>query len=293
MKEALPESVLELVVSEPDESVALLGVCAGYEDGEWRSSQLSNDLIHWALDWILSPSELQGLGQANAVTLLGKALSRIYSSSDYKKRGEIGELLLHIILRRFMQSQRVISRLYFKDAANDTVKGFDAVHIVENSDGDVEFQLWLGESKFYTESSSAMYEVLDELNTHLATDYLRAEFAAISDKVPAGWKHELEIKKLLGRTESLDSVFQRIVIPIFITFDSEVTGGHTARTEEYIEEIKEELTAEWESFRTRFNRKNLPRTIRVHLILLPMATKQELMDKFDERLKAWQAVTKP
>lgn len=293
MTEVLPDSILELVITEPDDSVALLGVCAGYEDGEWRSAQLSRDLIGWALDWILSPSELQGLGQANAVNMLEKALSRIYKSSDYKKRGEIGELLLHIILRRFMLSQRIISRLYFKDASNDTVKGFDAVHIVENTDEGLELQLWLGESKFYTESTSAMYEVLNELKIHLKTDYLRSEFAAISDKIPAGWKYESQIKKLLSRTESLDSVFKRVVVPIFITYDSEVTGGHTAWTDEYIEEIKGELTTEWNSFRERLGRANLPRTIRVHLILLPMATKRDLMDRFDERLKAWQVVTNP
>ncbi|KHO19501.1 hypothetical protein QQ25_18630 [Mycolicibacterium setense] len=282
-----------MVIEEPHESVALLGVCAGFEDGAWRSSQLSYDLVQWALDWILTPSELQGLGRANAVDMLGKALSRIYSTTDYENRGEIGELLLHIILRRFMLSEKLISRLYFKDAANDTVKGFDAVHIVENSDDELEFQLWLGESKFYVDSSDAMYAVMSGLKEHLEADYLRSEFAAIVDKIPQDWKHEQAVKKLLNRTISLDSVFKRVVIPVFITFDSEVTQSHNAWTAEYIDAVRQELSLKWESFLGRMGRIELPRTIRVHLILLPMATKRDLLARFDERLKAWQAVTKP
>ena len=33
-----------------------------------------------------------------------------------------------------------ISKVFFKDSPNDTVKGFDAVHVVESLDG---LELWL------------------------------------------------------------------------------------------------------------------------------------------------------
>jgi Cap4 SAVED domain len=293
MTETLPDSVLEIVVTEPHESVRLLGVCAGYEDGCWRCSQLSLDLLNWALDWVLTPSELEGFGQANALLLMTKALSRIYTSKKYEKRGEVGELLLHVILRRFMRSQKIISRIYFKDAPNDTVKGFDAVHLVEPPEGndDRRLQLWLGESKFYTDSGSAMNAVLAELKDHLETGYLRTEFAAISDKIPQGWSHESEIKGLLNRTLSLDEVFQRVVIPVFITFDSPTTIKHTVSTGVYLEEIANELRDEWQSFRDKLEGVSLPREVQIHLILLPMATKRALIDQFDERLKSWQVAT--
>jgi hypothetical protein len=291
--EALPDSVLEIVVQELDDSVHLLGVCAGYEDGCWRCSQLSLDLLNWALDWVLTPSELEGFGHANAVQLIAKALSRIYQSPNYARRGEVGELLLHIILRRFMHSQKIISRIYFKDAPNDTVKGFDAVHLVESPEGeDHELHLWLGESKFYQDSNSAMSAVLDELKIHLEADYLRNEFAAICDKIPVGWIHEADIKALLARTVSLDKVFKRVVIPVFITFDSLTTGEHSEWSEGYLKEITDELRDEWQRFRGRLSEITLPRTVQIHLILLPMATKRALIDEFDERLKGWQVATK-
>lgn len=289
MNEYLPDTILEIVVTEQHEVANLLGVCAGYEDGNWRFSQLSLDLIEWSLDWVLTPSELEGFGASTAFSLISKTLSRIYKSNKYQKRGEVGELLLHIILRKFLQSQKVISRIYFKDAPNDTVKGFDAVHLVDAEHED--FQLWLGESKFYTDSTSAVSAVLDELKLHLKTDYLRSEFAVIADKIPAGWAHEEKIKSLLNRTNSLDQVFQRVVIPVFITFDSPTTIDYTESSDEYLEAIKNELTEQWSSFRGKLDGITLPRTVRVHLILLPMATKKHLIDSFDERLKAWQVAT--
>lgn len=291
----IPDTILEIVATEVDDVVGLLGIDAGYEDGVWRYDALTFDLIAWATDWILTPQELQGFGQANSVVLLQKALSRIYASKKYEKRGEIGELLLHIILRRFLGSKKVISRLYFKDAANDTVKGFDAVHVVDRSDdsaGAAQLELWLGESKFYKNSASAVRAVLEELKLHLQGDYLRSEFAAIADKIPVGWKHEEEIRSLLARRVSLDEIFKTVVVPVFITFDSDVAIRHKETTDAYLVDIREQLTTKWRSFKTTLAETELPREVRVELILMPMASKIDLINAFDGRLKAWQGTLK-
>lgn len=294
--EDLPPTVLNVVVEEFDDAIPLLGVCAGHEDSRWRYRALSDDLLSWAMDWILPHDELAGLTHVNAYRLMAKAISRIYKTADTELRGEIGELLLHIILRRFLNSERAISRIYFKDAANDTVKGFDAAHIVEvpvAEGSDPELELWLGEAKFFKNSSRAIGAVLDELELHLDTQYLRSEFAAISDKVEPGWKHANKVKALLRQEVSLDQVFQRVVIPVFITFDSEITGRHQTSSKEYVDEIAAHMRQEWEAFRRRFERRTFPREVRVHLILLPMSTKKDLLDAFDERLKAWQLASRP
>ncbi|WP_273652245.1 HamA C-terminal domain-containing protein [Cellulomonas fimi] len=293
---ARPDTVLEVVVTQLDDDVPLLGVCAGFEDGAWRHRQLSYDLVQWATDWILSADELEEFSSTNHLDLFNKALSRVYETIDYKRRGEVGELLLHIILRTFLKSERLITRIYFKDAANDTVKGFDAVHVVESGqedDGTSSLELWLGEAKFYTDSRSAMAEIYEELRVHLQRDYLRYEFAAISDKIPRAYPHRDEIRALLARKTSLDAAFRRVVIPVFITYDSDVTGKHGESSQVYLQEIEAELAQEWETFKRRYSSWTLPRTVRAHLFLLPMATKQTLVDAFDGRLKAWQTATKP
>lgn len=287
----IPNTILELVVEHPDNLLPASVFCAGFEDSAWRSEDLSLDLIAWAADWILPPEELSGYNHANGVALLGKALSRVYQTIDYKRRGEIGELLLHMILRKFFLSSRLISRIYFKDAANDTVKGFDCAHVVESADGE-DIELWLGESKLYKDSYSAATAIYDELKLHLSRDYLKYEFAAISDKIPPDHPQREKLTKLLARETSLDQTFKSVVVPIFISYDSEAAGAHLESTADYIADLQAEVKSHWDSLNGRYGSWVLPRKIRAHVIYFPMSTKSALISAFDGRLKAWQSTTK-
>lgn len=285
----LPDTVLDIVIDEIDDLLPIAVFCAGFEDSAWRSNALSGDLVQWAADWILPEEELAGYNHATGVILLGKALSRVYETLDYKNRGEIGEMLLHIILRTFYSSSKLISRIYFKDAANDTVKGFDCAHIVSTPDGDLE--LWLGESKLYADSYAAATALQGELQKHLERDYLRYEFAAIADKVPADHPHRDEVLELLARRTSLDTTFAKVVIPIFISYDSDAADRHKESTAEYLADLRTEVLGHWASLRSRYEGWALPRKIRAHVFFLPMNRKPDLTAAFDERLKAWQAIT--
>jgi hypothetical protein len=130
--------------------------------------------------------------------------------------------------------------------------------------------------------------VLEELELHLATDYLRTEFAAITDKIEPDWEHASQLAKLLDESVSLDEVFKRVVIPVFITFDSEITERHRTHTAEYVAEMTAFVQQQYSGFQKRIADRNLPPSIRVHLILMPLATKEKLQSEFDRRLKAWQ-----
>jgi len=285
----VPDTILEVVLVELDPQFALTGVHAGYEDASWRLTHLVDDLIKWCADWVLTRKELEDFNSANGVELFAKALSRVYKTHIIDRRGEPGELLLHILLRKIMASERAISRIYLKDAANDTVKGFDGVHVVE-IDGD-DLELWLGESKFYASASGAATAAVDSLREHLAADYLRTEFLAISDKLDETWEHTQAIKDLVAQRRSLDDIFQSIVIPIFATYDSDVTARHDAVSEAYVTLLQEELRQQWAVFRGSIEAGGLPRKIRAHLFLLPTNTKKALLLEFDRRLKVWQATT--
>lgn len=288
----VPETVLELVVDHFDDELPVSAFCAGFEDGSWRSADLSLDLISWAADWILPAAELEGYNHANGVALLGKALSRVYQTTDYENRGEIGELLLHIILRSFYGSSKLISRIYFKDAANDTVKGFDCAHIVERDGDPGGLELWLGESKLYRDSYDAASAIHTELVAHLSRDYLKQEFAVIADKIPGDHPHREPVLDLLSRKRTLDKTFEQVVVPIFISYDSSAAERHRTSSAEYLEDLRAEVHDNWSRFRSRYARWTLPRKIRAHVLYLPMDKKPDLTAAFDERLKAWQALTR-
>lgn len=267
----------------------LTGLCAGYEKTAWRSEQLSAHLIEWLPEFALTHEEIESLGPQNAVRLLGRAARVIYNTATASPtaramRGEIGEILLHIAIRQVFNSSPAVSKFFFKDSANNTVKGFDAVHVVEGAKG---LELWTGEVKFYKDIVSAMRDVTAEIDEHLATDYLRSEFALIENKMSESWPHYDAIKKLLDPNTSLDEVFSCMVIPVFLTYESATIGSHQQISDQFRADLEAELLANHKKFAKR----NLPSCVRIHAFLFPMHTKQALVDAFDRRLEACQQMS--
>jgi len=274
-------SFLEVLVHDLGVVPALSGLCAGFELGKWRAKRFSEHLMEWLPEFALTYTELDELDHSNALRFLRKAAQVIYNTDKYSRRGEFGELILHAVIRQTMQTFPAISKVHFKDSANDTVKGFDCVHVVATQ---ADLELWLGEAKFYADLSSAMNEAVSSLKKYFAADYLHSEFQAIVNKIDTGWPHADRLKQLLDPNTSLDQVFDVMCIPVLLTYDSDTVGGHAESTAAYKEAVVTELRAAHETFAG----KDLP-DIRVHLFLIPLGSKETLIAELHERLKALQA----
>ena len=266
----------------------ITGLSAGFEDGAWRSDQLASHLIEWLPDFALTEREKELLGIGNVARILNRAAQVIYntqtaSKATRDKRGEIGEILLHACLRHLFGTLPAIAKFFYKDSVNDTVKGFDAVHVVEV---DNSLELWLGEVKFYRDVKGAIRDAVEEIEDHTKRDYLRSEFALITNKIDDQWCHADRLKKLLDKNTSLDEVFDCLTIPVFVTYESAALGTHKSMCKEYAEEFEKEIREAYEYLVS----KNLPTDIRFHLFILPMALKQPLVDSFDRRLEACQLI---
>lgn len=279
---SLPPSLLRTIVKRVEDVPGLAGVCAGFEGGQWRYDQLAEHIVEWLPEFALNEREFNALSGTNARRALRAAAETIYKSPKYSTRGEVGEILLHAIIRQEFGSVPAISKVYFKDSPNDTVKGFDAVHVVEASDG---LELWLGEVKLYQDVTTAVRDVVNELNEHTRIPYLRSEFAAIWRKVDQEHPHRAALERLLAGNVTMDEVFERMCIPVLLTYDSTTVAAHT-RTDAAYEAA---ITAEFEKHHQRFCGANLPGEIKVILILLPMNNKAKLLERFDAKLKGMMA----
>jgi hypothetical protein len=212
--------------------------------------------------------------------LVKQAARAVYTSKKFKKRGEFGELLLHSILVQEMHCLPAVSKIYYKSAPNDTVKGFDAVHIVPNEAG---LELWLGEAKFYASASGAMREAISSLKRLEQTDFLRDEFAVILRMVDDSWPHADKLRLLLDKGRSLDQIFSTVCIPVLITYDSATMAAHKNLDSAYQAAIEKE----WLAHHGTFAAKSLPPKVRVHLILVPLNTKKRLIRSLDTELRRW------
>lgn len=277
-----PSPFLQVRVHDLTVNPSIIGLCVGYEMGQWRNSQFTDHIMEWLPEFCLTHSEIEGIHSGNMIALIREAAKKVYKSEKFKNRGEFGEIFLHAAIRQVFGSLPAISKIYYKTARNETVKGFDAVHVISAQDG---LELWLGEAKFYSDIKGAIKDVVAELQIHTGRDYLRDEFLLLSGKIDPNWPHADELKKLISANTSLDELFKRACIPILLTYDSPCITNHTSCTDEYIQEFTKEIKAHHKEFAN----KQLPPLV-VHLFLLPLHKKKELVSELDKKLKGLQNI---
>lgn len=257
------------------------GLNVGYEESVWRYDEFAEYLIEWLPEFALKYSDVKKINYANARQFLKKAAKTVYQTDKYQNRGEFGELILHALIRCFFNSQPAISKIYYKTAANDTIKGFDAVHVVEHSDG---LELWLGEAKFYKNIDQAISDVIGELRKHIQRNYLKDEFLLIEGKIDEQWHYAEQLKKLLSSRHSLDQLFTKISFPVLLTYESTVIKNHKAVSDEFIRKLKEEILSHYNKFKEQLSND----LIKIHLILLPLEYKQTLVNTLNSKLEGLQ-----
>lgn len=266
-------------------------LCAGFERHKWRSDQLADHVLEWLPEFALKHSELEQLDHSNAIKLIRRAAKTVYQSEKYEKRGEFGEILLHIAMRQLYETLPAISKIFYKTSANETVKGFDAVHVVRGESG---LELWVGETKFYRCLKSAVRDVVVEIIDHLETDYLRSEFIFIANKIDPCWPEADALNALIDQSSSIDQVFASMCIPVLLTYESPVTAGSTQIDQAYLDAIKNELTSEFARLRTSLCEKYKDKYhedfgIRLHVLVIPLADKDSFIKSLDKKLKGLQA----
>ncbi|EQA05310.1 DUF1837 domain-containing protein [Glaesserella parasuis] len=276
-----PEPFLEVKVHDLTANPPVAALCAGYEGGKWRATQLAAHVMEWLPEFCLNAQEVRNLNSSNALKMLRKAARQVYQTEKHKNRGEFGEIFLHIALRQIYNSIPAISKIYYKDSVNGTVKGFDAVHVIKN---DSKLELWLGEVKFYPEYNRAINDVVKELVEHTKDDYLRNENMFILNKIDDKFSFYPELSKLLDTNTSLDDIFDCVCIPILITYDSETLKNNNKRTDKFNEELKVEVMRINQKMYDKLSQIKLP-PVRIHLFLLPLQDKSILINALDKELK--------
>jgi len=277
---AKPKPFFEIIIHDIDRAPGLTGASAGYECKQWRNEAMADYLFEWLPEFALKYSDLEDFNSSTGYRLLRDAARTVYTTEKYAKRGEFGELLLHALIRQVFDSEPAISKIFYKSSMNETVKGFDAVHIVRNGN---DLELWLGEAKFYKDIAKAVSAVAPELQAHTQRDYLRDEFVLIDSKIDPGWQHAEALRDLISNRTSLDEIFKRTCLPVLLTYESPCVDRHV----EVCEEFQEELAKEFEDEYHRFIDRSLP-PLRIHLFLIPLDKKKHLVEILQEKLEGLQ-----
>ncbi len=260
-------------------------------------------IINTVPEYVFAQYEGPGIPHADVVDKLREAARSIYKIKDFElmrqwllegnqvayetlkkspsaKRGEFGELILHLLLRDFKGTIPLVSKVYFKDAYGVPAHGFDAVHITPGDE-----TLWLGESKVYTDSKAGIKSLLVDLDEHFKTDYLNEQFIIIkknleNNSIP---QREEWLKRLSSCNRLKDRV-RMINVPLLCVYPHDIyklySNMNCSEAIQYHELNVRELKGYFDSNYIH----PLKQYINYILLLFPVKDKKELIMKLHERL---------
>lgn len=204
-------------------------------------NEFANSLINTIPEYVFANYEDPNIPQNDAVEKLREAARSIYKIKDFdimrkwylekdenakaaidkmsaNRRGEFGELLLHLILRDFKGTVPLISKVYFKDSSGVPAHGFDTVHISPS-----EKILWLGESKFYVDAKNGLRDLLDDLGNHFTRSFLDDQFVIIKKNLSNNSIPQRdEWIKNLSQCTALKAKINLINIPLLCIYSHDI-----------------------------------------------------------------------
>jgi hypothetical protein len=275
----IPPFELDKVIEEKISESTFRAYHVGFDQNKFRLQPLADKIMDMLVEFAFGYWENQKDISDTTVwrNKLKEAAETVYTTSKYEKRGEFGELILHLLLRGFHNTIPLVSKIYFKDTNNATVHGFDGVHITIEDDSK---KLWLGESKFYANGKDGILALVEDLKAHIQEDYLRKEFVFVSRKIPSETPEITHWKNLLNKNTKLDTILNGVCIPLVCTYTSDMFINNTAETEQYIRDFE----AECRELKRLFDEKNITTNVDIILMLLPIPNKDELNEELNKRL---------
>lgn len=272
------EKVIDEIISE----TTLKAYHIGFDNKEFRLKPLVDVICRVIPEFSFGYHEGLAVPHLEMYEKFQEAAEIIYQTDKFKKRGEFGELILHLLLRDFHNTIPLVSKIYFKDSHDMAVHGFDAVQITD--DGKTK-KLWLGESKLYKNGKAGIGELAKDLKKHVKADFLRKEFQLLYKKLPDQIKNIEYWRDLMDKHTTLDKIFDNIVIPMVCTYSSDLFKNHNDATKAFFADFSNEC----KELQTEFDGKKIKTNVEIILLLLPVSDKDKLNQALHNRLKAFQA----
>jgi len=269
---------------------ALLSLVNDYEDGEWRRQKFEHFIWNNIKETALSQTEKEAL-IGDEQTILTKSAKNLRLLDGEESGGEIGEILLYSIMKKYYSALPVVPKIFYKQNRQDFAKGADSIHITLNSDGT--FSLWLGEAKFYNSIDDArLNSIVSSVRNMFIKDKLRKELNIVTSTKDLELFIEdkellADIKYKLSDGISLDEIKQQLHVPILILHECDITKNNTDSYENYKRKIKEEHIKKAETFMSKQDKKFKDvynyHEIKFHLILFPVPDKSILVERFHKK----------
>lgn len=283
----------------PIEKKNVLSITNDFENGEWRYDKFQKFIWNNIKETALSVRERNSLiseGEDSILTESAKNLRLVETPGAIGRGSEIGEIVLYGIMKHHYSALPVVPKIFYKQNLNDEAKGADSVHIV--IEGDDEFSLWFGESKFYNSIEDARLDVIiKSVKESISLEKIKKENSIITNVGDLdefdGVSDELRerIKQSLSQSESVDNIKPILNIPILLLYECTLTQRSSTLSDQYKDDLinyhKDRATKYFSKQIAKCQDVHLYDQIRFHIILFPVPEKEKIVDKFIQKAKVF------
>lgn len=267
-----------------------------FQDTKWRHPLLQQFIWDNLLDTALSAKERAALG-GNPHSALVEAAKNLRLSDSKRDPGhgsELAEALLYGLLKHHYGALPVVPKIFHKQNTQDNAKGADSVHIVIRP-GE-EFELWLGEAKFYSSiDNDRLAQIVTSVGNSLQSDKLSKENSLIcnlgelADHIPSE-SLLAKVRAALSPKASIDELKPRLHVPILFLYECTRTAAETTWCVAYQEDMKafhkdRALAYFGRQVKALADTVHLYQSISFHALFVPVPSKADLVERFISNVK--------
>lgn len=283
----------------PTNNKHVFGIINDFEESHWRFDKFQKFIWNNIKETALSHNERESLlseGEDSVLTEAAKKLRLVESLDAIGRGSEVAEIVLYGIMKKYYSALPIVPKIFYKQNQRDEAKGSDSVHIVIESENT--FSLWFGESKFYNSiGNDRLDKIVLSVKDSISLEKIKKENSIITNLSDINDFKEISdelrdnIKASLSQDVSIDNIKPILNIPILLLYECEKTKLATSLSLNYknqiIEYQKERATQYFKKQIKSCKDVHLYDKIKFHIILFPVADKEQIVDKFIEKAKVY------
>ena len=262
-----------------------------FDENGYKSQELLDILMDSLLEFVFGV-DYCNIDKPQSHQKFFNACEKLYKEKrNPQKEGDLGEILLHTLLRRYLGTIPLTGRLYFTIDKNTNPKGFDVIHILPYSQ---KKNLVLGESKMFRIGKQGIDALADDIKKHFTKEYIRQQFIRIPGLISASDKNiqenifnptkqkidDWELK--LRSANTLDEVIDELYVPLLCTYTYDEYTKHPRVSKEFIEMYEKEMRELDAYFRNKDINKSS--CLSIVLMLFPIPDKDKLIEEYYKRI---------
>ena len=263
------------------------------ESGD-KSSELLDILMDSLLEFVfgIKYRDIQNPREHQKFFNACEKLYKDPNARNSKKEGDLGEIILHTLLRKYVGTIPFAGRFYFAVDKNTSPKSFDIVHILPDEAKNI---LVLGESKMYADAKGGIDALANDIRKHFTSDYVRKQFVKISETVSSdNFVDQETIIKPMRRTiddweyilsteKTLENVIDALYLPLLCTYNYDKYNEYTNVCELFLKEYENHIGELY----NYFDNKEIirPACLNILLMLFPVPSKDILIEEYYKRIE--------